>query len=152
MNKLTDKNGNPLKGAALQARLTALQKQELEQKAREYLENHPINWSDEVEISEKIPILVALNNLLQDYSVNDSIISLKTIEPSKPLIRWGEFPLTKAAKAIGYALAIAGGSTLFFLIIRGGATAMAATSGASLGTGVALVKLFNEDETSDSQK
>ncbi|MCT7997158.1 hypothetical protein [Laspinema olomoucense] len=146
MNELTDRNGRPLKGAALQARLTALQKQELEQKAREYLETHPIDWSDEIEVSEKIPILVALNKLLQDYSANDSIISLKTIEPSKPLVRWGEFPLAKTAKAIGYALAIAGGSTLFFLIIRGGATAMAATSGASLGTGVALIKLFDKDE------
>ncbi|MCT7984982.1 hypothetical protein NG796_17050 [Laspinema sp. A4] len=147
MNEFIDRNGRPLKGAALQARLTALQRQEFEQKARHYLETHPIDWSNEIEVSEKIPILVALNNLLQDYSTHNSIISLQTIEPSKPLVRWGEFPLTKTAKAIGYALAIAGGSTLFFLIIRGGATAMAATSGASLGAGVALVKLFDENET-----
>lgn len=148
MTNLNDKNGNPLKGAALQARLSALQRQELEIKAREYLETHPLNWSDDIEISEKIPILVALNNFLQDYSAHNSIISIKTIEPSKPLIKWGEFPLTKAAKAIGYALAIAGGSTLFFLIVRGGPTAMAASSGACLGAGSAIIKLFDEDETS----
>ncbi|MCT7970259.1 hypothetical protein NG799_28485 [Laspinema sp. D1] len=144
---LTDKNGRPLKGAALQAKLTAIQKQELEIKARQYLETHPLDWSEDIEISEKIPILVALNNLLQDYSAHGSLISIKTLEPSRPLIKWGEFPLTKAAKAIGYALAIAGGSTLFFLIIRGGPTAMAASSGASLGVGTAIIKLFDEDET-----
>ncbi len=146
MSQLTDKNGRPLKGAALQARLSALQRQDFEQKARDYLKSHPMEWENEIEISEKIPILVALNNLLEDYSGHNSIISIKTIEPSQPLIKWGEFSVAKTAKAIGFALAIAGGSPLFFLIIRGGPTAMVATSGATLGTGVALVKLFDEDE------
>lgn len=147
MTNLKDKNGRPLKGAALQARLSALQRQELEIKARQYLETHPpLDW-DKFEIDEKIPILVSLNNLLEDYCTHDSIIALETIEPSQTLIKRVEFPVFETAKAIGYALAVAGGSLLFFLSIHGGKFDDVKEAGATLGAGVAIIKLFSKQDS-----
>jgi hypothetical protein len=149
MNDLIDKNGRPLKGAALQARLSALQRQELEQKARQYLETHPpLHW-DKFEVDEKIPVLVSLNNLFEDYCTHDSIISIETIEPSQTLIQRVEFPVFETAKAIGYALAVAGGSLLFFLSIHGGKVDDVKDAGATLGAGVAIIKLFSKQNPSD---
>lgn len=145
-NSLTDKHGKPLRGAARQAKLTALQRYEIKEKARQYLESHPFEWSDDFSIEDKVSILVALNNYLDNYQ-SESALSPQQIQKKSPLIKWGEFPWAKAIKAVGCAMAITGGSTLFFLILRGGDTATAAGAGTTLGTGIAIVSLFDKDET-----
>ncbi|MCT7965019.1 hypothetical protein NG799_01565 [Laspinema sp. D1] len=146
IQNLTDKNGNPLKGAALQARLTALQKKEIEIKAREYLQTNPISCWNEIDTEDKIQILVSLNNLIEDSSPSD--INIQTID-QQTQIKWAELPIFQLIKASGYLLAIAGGTILLFLTIKGGEISDVKEAGTTLGAGIALIKFCYDQEDTE---
>ncbi len=148
MNELTDRNGRPLKGAALQARLTALQRQEFEQKARQYLQkNPPLDWP-KLDIEEKILVLSALNDLLEDYSVSSEIqtINIQTIDAQQTKIKWTDLAIFQVIKASGYICAMAGGTVLLFLTIHGGEISDVKDAATTFGAGVALIKFCYDQE------
>ncbi|MCT7981451.1 hypothetical protein [Laspinema olomoucense] len=151
MNELTDRNGRPLKGAALQARLSALQRQELETKARQYLQKHPpLDWP-KLDIEEKIPVLVSLNNLLEDSSGSSEIqtINIQTIDAQQTKIKWADLAIFQAIKASGYICAMAGGTVLLFLTIHGGEISDVKDAGTTFGAGVALIKFCYDQENKE---
>jgi len=144
LNDTKDKNGNPLKGAALQARLTAIQKKEIEQKARQYLQKSPISCWNDIDNEDKIPIIMSLYNLIEDSSPSD--MNLQTIDVNQTKIKWAELPIFQAIKASGWFLALAGGTILLFMTIRGGEISDVKEAGTTFGAGIALIKFCYDQE------
>ncbi|MCT7971135.1 hypothetical protein [Laspinema olomoucense] len=162
---LTDKHGNPLKGAALQSRLNSLEKQKLEQLTREYLtRNPPLCWT-EIDAEEKIEVLLALDNLMTEYSISSNIQSISsnielissnlqtvdvkttgTVKLEKTQIKMSELGIFQVIKTSGYVCAITGAMVLIFLLFRGGEIKEVKEAGATFGTGVALIKFCYDKE------
>ncbi|MCT7989036.1 hypothetical protein [Laspinema olomoucense] len=153
---LLDKHGKPLTGAALQSRLNALEKQRFKQEAREYLsDNPPYGWT-ELDVEEKIPVLVALEDLFTEHSLSSALetidlktIDMKRVEIQKTKIKWSDLAIFKIIKSSGYICAISGGMILVFMLIRGGELKEVKEASATFAAGITLVKFCYDQEKNE---
>jgi hypothetical protein len=149
-DNLLDKHGKPLRGAALQSRLTAIQKQQLHQTAREYVEKTcPDDWTH-LDVEDKVQVLLAIDDLITDCSVSSSIQTIEINEGRKTQIKWSDLAIFQVIKSAGYLCAISGGMVLLFMFIRGGEMRNVEEASGTFGMGITLVKFCYDQEKNET--